>query len=106
MTDAFFYRGECHSMFEEKDPVIIDLDDPNGQVQPCQLLDVFKLENRGYAMLLKMSEPGSETLLIVQIVQNGRQADFQTIEAEDEFQRVVLHIEMQIRRHGNDADRL
>jgi hypothetical protein len=97
-----FYRAEYHSMFEEKNPVIIDLDGPDGQVHPCQLLDLFSLENREYAMLLKLSGPGSEVLLIMRVIRSGNRAELQKIEDEDEFQRVVAHIEMLIQRHASD----
>ena len=92
-------------MFPEADPVIVHLHGSNGREYPCQILDVFEFECREYAMLLKLSEePGAETLLIVRLARNGFPQAFLEIEDQHEFDRVVAHVEMKIKRASGASD--
>jgi hypothetical protein len=103
---------------QQQDEAVITLEGEDGNSYSCQILDIFEFENQEYALLLKMggeeqpdSVIGSEaspkkaekaenddededgTLVIMRLVTRDDQSIFQTIESDDEFDRVVKHVE-------------
>jgi uncharacterized protein YrzB (UPF0473 family) len=85
----------------EQDEAIITLEGEDGHAYSCQILDIFEFDNQEYALLLKKSDNESETqdedeegsLVIMRLIQRDDQSIFQTIESDDEFERVVRHVE-------------
>lgn len=78
----------------------ITLQGEDGQDYPCQILQIFDYNNKEYALLLHMGEQeangaGEEggSLVVMRLDQQGEQAIFQTIESEEEFQKVVAYVE-------------
>lgn len=88
---------------QQEEAAMITLEGEDGHSYPCQLLDIFQFEEQEYALLLKMdelkaSEEGSDeedegSLVVMRLIQRDDQSIFQTIESEDEFARVVAHLE-------------
>jgi hypothetical protein len=64
------------------------------------MLGVFEFENKEYALLLRMAGEGDHasdarqdpTTVLMQLIQQGDQAVFRTIENDDEFERVMAYI--------------
>ena len=77
----------------------------DGREYHCELLDVFDFEAREYALLMKKSpvdaksgDPGND-LIVMRLIdrRDGEKTTFQTIESDDEFARVVDHVEKRAR---------
>jgi uncharacterized protein YrzB (UPF0473 family) len=85
----------------QQDEAIITLEGEDGHSYSCQILDIFDFEGQEYALLLKMGESKAETaeeeeegsLVIMRLIQREDQSIFQTIESDEEFERVVAHVE-------------
>jgi uncharacterized protein YrzB (UPF0473 family) len=86
----------------QDDEAIITLEGEDGQSYECQILDIFDFEGQEYALLLKKAsdkdapkpeddEDGS--LVIMRLIQRDDQSIFQTIESDEEFDKVVAHVE-------------
>jgi len=84
----------------------IMLEGEDGTSHSCQILNVFEFENKEYALLLKTDEVKDKStgkdkatdqdegaLVIMRLVERDNQSIFQTIESDDEFNRVVAHIQ-------------
>jgi hypothetical protein len=91
---------------EQEDAMII-LEGEDKHSYKCQILDIFEFENQEYALLLKVGEKGEPTedddgsLVIMRLIQRDDQSIFQTIESDEEFERVVAHVE-EIARQNED----
>ncbi|HEY9730704.1 MAG TPA: DUF1292 domain-containing protein [Drouetiella sp.] len=84
----------------QQDEAMITLEGEDGHSYSCQILDIFEFENQEYALLLKMGDAKSDSveeeegsLVIMRLIQREDQSIFQTIESDDEFERVVAHVE-------------
>lgn len=88
----------------KQDEAVITLEGEDGHSYSCQILDIFEFENQEYALLLKMSgtsgddvveEEEEGSLVIMRLITRDDQSIFQTIESDDEFDRVVQYVEEQ-----------
>lgn len=85
----------------QQEEAIITLEGEDGHSYSCQILDIFDFEGQEYALLLKMGEPKDAaaeddeegSLVIMRLIQREDQSIFQTIESDDEFEKVVAHVE-------------
>jgi Protein of unknown function (DUF1292) len=85
----------------QQEEAIITLEGEDGHSYSCQILDIFEFENQEYALLLKMGDNKVESadedeegsLVIMRLIQRDDQSIFQTIESDDEFEKVVRHVE-------------
>ncbi len=90
----------------EQDETLITLEGDDGLSYSCQLIDVFEFEKQEYALLLKITEagkglatkakeeePGEGSLVVMRLMQRDDQCIFQTIEDDQEFERVIAYIE-------------
>ena len=92
----------------EQDETLITLEGDDGQSYSCQLIDVFEFEKQEYALLLKTSEseetkkqkdkankdePEDGSLVVMRLLQRDDQCIFQTIEDDQEFEKVIAYIE-------------
>jgi len=82
----------------QQEDTTITLEGEDGSSHSCQLLNIFEFESRDYALLLKLGqekeEPDNEegSIVIMRLIQRDDQSIFQTIEDDDEFNRVVSHV--------------
>lgn len=86
----------------QQDEAVITLEGEDGHSYSCQILDIFEFENQEYALLLKMGggaapegeeEEEDGSLVIMRLITRDDQSIFQTIESDEEFDRVVKHVE-------------
>ncbi len=91
--------------YEEQEGVIT-LEGEDGNSYTCQIIRVIELEGKEYALLLNLNdeqadgaegaEPATEeseegSLVIMGLTQKDEQAIFNTIESEEEFNKVVAY---------------
>jgi hypothetical protein len=79
------------------DRQLITLEGDDGKPLLCRILGVFPFEGEEYALLTSSVEPNGEPVsdgppVLMRIVEQGDQAVFQTIESEEEFERVMTFI--------------
>ena len=89
----------------EQDETLITLEGDDGHSYSCQLIDVFEFEKQEYALLLKTPDVEKEgekpkkdeledgSLVVMRLVQRDDQCIFQTIEDDEEFEKVISYIE-------------
>lgn len=66
----------------------------DGTVIKCEIYDVIDFENKTYALLIPLGEDDDDTEVIVMeyVEDDEDSAHFQTIEDEDEFNRVCEYV--------------
>ena len=74
---------------------IIETVDENGEVIRFQLFDIIEFEEKEYALLLpEDDEESDETEMVLMLLtKDGDDYSFETIDDEDEFERVSEYIE-------------
>ncbi len=83
------------------DDAIITLEGEDGTSYNCQILDIIEFEGNDYGILLKLKDETEEdeddeedeSLVIMRLIQKEDHSIFRTIESDDEFERVVAHVE-------------
>lgn len=73
---------------------IIETIDENGEVVKFELYDIVEMENQEYALLLPLDdEDDSNELVLMKLTKNGDEYLFETIDDDDEFERVAQFVE-------------
>lgn len=74
---------------------IIETVDENGEIIRFQLFDIIEFEEKEYALLLpEDDEESDETEMVLMLLtKDGDDYSFETIDDEDEFERVSEYIE-------------
>lgn len=93
---------------QEGEVPIYTLESEDGQSYTCELLYVFDFEEKTYALLLKIGEEGSEAelseeeqnLVIMRCFERGTDTIFQTIESDEEFDKVREYVEAEVMEHA------
>ena len=67
----------------------------DGSIIKCEIYDVIDFENKTYALLIPLGEDDEDTEVIVMeyVEDDEDSAHFQTIEDEDEFNRVCEYVQ-------------
>ena len=88
---------------EELESNIIQTKDENGELQSFELIDVFTVNDKDYAALIKVSEDGTpldkdeeEELILMRLIEEEDSYTFEEIEDDDEFNAVVDAFENEI----------
>lgn len=80
-------------MAEELDNTIEIIDD-DGTTIKCELYDIVEFEGKQYAVLAeKDSEDEEPELVLMRYTEEGEESYFETIDDDDEFERVSEYIE-------------
>lgn len=80
-------------MVEELDNTIEIIDD-DGTTIKCELYDIVEFEGKQYAVLAeKDSEDEEPELVLMRYTEEGEESYFETIDDDDEFERVSEYIE-------------
>jgi hypothetical protein len=76
------------------EPVRVQGED--GRTYTCEIIEIFDFDDREYALLLKQGgdrqDPGS--LLVVRVHLEGARSLIETIESDEEFERVAAYVEV------------
>lgn len=79
--------------FEDKDNIVETVDE-DGNVINFKLFDIIEFENKEYALLLPVeSEEDEDELVIMRLVKDEEEYSFETIDDDDEFDRVSEYLE-------------
>ena len=80
-------------MDEEKQ--LIETQDENGNIVSFELFDIVEFEDKEYALLLPAEEADNEEaeVVLMQLSKDGEDYIFETIDDEEEFERVAQYIE-------------
>lgn len=101
-----------HEAQAQPEDALITLEGEDGKSYSCQLLNIFDFENQEYALLLKAEDdkgaavdPKNEegSLVIMRLIERDDQSIFQTIESDEEFERVVAHVEQLAKQFQSEA---
>lgn len=78
----------------------------DGSVIKCEIYDVIDFEDKTYALLIPLGEEDDDTEVIVMeyIEDDEENAHFQTIEDEDEFNRVCEYVKELEEEYEDDED--
>lgn len=80
-------------MAEELDNTIEIIDD-DGTTIKCELYDIVEFDGKQYAVLAeKDSENEEPELVLMRYTEEGEESYFETIDDDDEFERVSEYIE-------------
>ena len=80
-------------MAEELDNTIEIIDD-DGTIIKCELYDIVEFDGKQYAVLAeKDSEDEEPELVLMRYTEEGEESYFETIDDDDEFERVSEYIE-------------
>lgn len=77
----------------EKTINVIETVDENGNSIKFELFNMINFEGKDYALLLPVDKEQSEELVLMEIIKDGEDYSFASIEDDDEFERVSDYIE-------------
>lgn len=78
----------------EENENMIEIVDDDGTVIKCELYDIIEFENNQYALLVEAdSEEEEPEIVLMRYTEEGEESYFETIDDDDEFQRVSEYIE-------------
>jgi hypothetical protein len=81
----------------ELDPQLITLTGADGQPQLARIFSIFSFAGQEYALLMKIDDPATATtsagpLTLMRFVEQGEASSFQSIDDDEEFERVMAFI--------------
>lgn len=88
--------------FEEQDmdTQIIQTEDEEGNLHNFELIDIVEIDNQEYGVLLYLNEDANEDeeqeIAIMRLVKQNENYVFETIESEEEFNKVSAMIEAEL----------
>ncbi|MBR1775780.1 DUF1292 domain-containing protein [bacterium] len=75
---------------------VVDVEWEDGTTVRCEIYDVIDFEDKTYALLFPLSGDevdDDEELIVMQYVEEGEEGYFQSIDDEDEFNKVCDYIQ-------------
>ena len=73
---------------------IIEITDDEGNVIKCELYDIVEFEDKQYALLIEVDNEEEEPeVVLMRYTEEGEDVFFETIDSDDEFNRVQEYIE-------------
>ena len=81
-------------MAKDKDQLIETVDE-NGNIITLELFDIVEVDEREYALLLPTDaqEGDEDELVLMRLTKDGEDYLFETIDDDDEFNRVAEYVE-------------
>lgn len=78
---------------EDKDNIVETVDE-DGNVINFKLFDIIEFENKEYALLLPADgEEDDDEIVIMRLVKEDEEYSFETIDDDDEFDKVSAYLE-------------
>jgi uncharacterized protein YrzB (UPF0473 family) len=79
---------------ENLEEQLITLEGEDGRSYVCRILGLFEFDEKQYALLLNLGEPGKEgeeepSTVVMKFFARGGQAVFRIIEDDEEFDKVI-----------------
>ena len=72
---------------------IIETVDENGKVVRFELFDVVEVDEQEYALLLPVEAEENDELVLMRLTKDGEEYLFETIEDDEEFDKVATYVE-------------
>ncbi len=72
---------------------IIETVDENGNEIKFELFDIIVVDEQEYALLTNPEEDDPENIVVMRLIQEGNGYSFETIEDDEEFEKVEAYIE-------------
>ncbi len=72
---------------------LIETVDENGNVINFELYDIVEVDNQEYALLLPVESSEEDEVVLMKLYQDGEDYVFESIEDDEEFERVAQYIE-------------
>ena len=72
---------------------IIETVDENGNVVKFELFDIVEVDEKEYALLLPIEEEESDEVVLMRLSKDGEEYLFETIEDDEEFEKVATYVE-------------
>ena len=86
---------------------LIEITDDDGTVIKCELYDIIEFEDKQYALLVEVNDEDEEInpeVVLMRYVEEGEESYFETIDDDDEIERVSDYIESLSPEENNDDD--
>ncbi len=81
-------------MPNEEENNIIEIIDDEENVIKCELYDIIEFDDKQYALLVEIGTNEEDPeLVIMRYVEEGEEAFFETIEDDEEFEKVANYVE-------------
>ena len=79
----------------EEEQNIVEIMDEDGVATQCEVFDVIEFEGKSYALLLPLDEAEEEDseLIVLEYIEEGDECYFQSIDDEEEFDKVCAYIQ-------------
>ncbi len=91
-------------MTEELDN-IIEITDDDGTVIKCELYDIIEFENKQYALLVEADSDEEEPeVVLMRYTEEGEESYFETIDDDEEFEKVSEYIESLETENEDDTE--
>ncbi len=72
---------------------IIETIDENGNLIKFELFDIVEVDEQEYALLLPVEEEDNDEVVLMRITKDGDEYLFETIDDDDEFEKVANYVE-------------
>ncbi len=85
---------------------IIEITDDDGTVIKCELYDIIEFEDKQYALLVEADHAGEEEpeVVLMKYSEEGEEVFFETIDNDEEFEKVQEYIESLEYEEGSEED--
>lgn len=98
---------------QDEQASVITLEGDDGHSYSCQILQIFEFEGKEYALLLNLGEAGSDeeeadaenegSIVVMRLTERDEQSIFQTIESEEEFEKVINYVEELVKQAEDES---
>ncbi len=95
-------------MPEEEEKNIVEIMDEDGVAVQCEVYDVIEFEGKSYALLLPLDEDDEDAeLIVLEYIEEGDECYFQSIDDEEEFNKVCEYIQnLELEEYEDDDDEI
>lgn len=88
---------------------VIQTEDEEGNLHNFELIDIIEVDNQEYGILLYIDEEGEEEseeqeLAVMRLIKDGDGYIFETIEDEEEFEKISAFVEAELNADFDEDD--
>lgn len=93
----------------ELDNQLIQTEDEDGNLHNFELIDIIEVDEQEYGILLYVEDENAEEseeqeLAIMRLIKDGESYAFETIEDEDEFEKISAFVEAELNADFDEED--
>lgn len=87
---------------------VIQTEDEEGNLHNFELIDIIEIDNQEYGILLYLDENEEESdeqeLAVMRLIKDGEGYIFETIEDEEEFEKISAFVEAELNADFDEED--